>query len=68
LELPVSDLASGPYDSEQEREYQRQLEELVRSLDEAAEDLERNGPVSAEELRRGLLEVFAELSGELEPR
>ena len=64
----MSDRPPGTIQSEEdEREYQRRLEELVRSLDEASEDLDRNGPVPAEELRRGLLELFTELSGDVEP-
>ncbi len=36
------------------------LRELAASLDEAADDLDTNGPVQAEELRRTLLGLEAE--------
>jgi hypothetical protein len=44
--------------------YQREVERLNALLDEGAEDLERNGPVSPEELRRVLVELFEEVSGD----
>lgn len=36
------------------------LRELASSIDEAADDLDADGPVSAEELRRALLGLEAE--------
>ena len=43
----------------------RQARELVASLDAAADDLERNGPVPPAEVRRTLDALFAELEAEL---
>ena len=43
---------------------ERQMAELAASLDAAAEDLERNGPVSSAEVRRVLLALYAELDAE----
>jgi hypothetical protein len=41
-------------------EAERQARKLAEELDEAAEDLEANGPVSPTELRQRLLELEAE--------
>ena len=43
---------------------EHQATELVASLDAVAEDLERNGPVPAAEVRRILQALYAELSAE----
>ena len=43
---------------------ERQAAELAASLDAAAENLERNGPVSPAEVRRALLALYAELDAE----
>ena len=39
-----------------------QARELAASIDAAADDLERNGPVSAGEVHRALLSLYAELA------
>ena len=44
---------------------ERQARELAASLDDAAADLERNGPVPPAEVRRTLDALFAELEAEL---
>lgn len=49
-------------------EYQRELDDLSASLNEAAADLERNGPVSKEELLRSLREMLPETDGDVERR
>lgn len=46
---------------------ERQATELAASLDAAAEDLERNGPVPAAEVRRILQALYAELNAERAP-
>jgi hypothetical protein len=43
---------------------ERQARELAASLDTAADDLERNGPVPPAEVRRTLLALYAELGRE----
>ena len=43
---------------------ERQASELAAILDEAAGDLERNGPVPVEELRRRLSALHAEPAAE----
>lgn len=43
---------------------EQQARELAASLDAAADDLERNGPVPAAEVRRTLLALYAELGEE----
>jgi hypothetical protein len=44
------------------REHERELRELAASLNEAADDLRRNGPVSSDDLRRALGGVFSGLN------
>ncbi len=44
-----------------------QASELAAMLDEAADDLKRNGPVPVEELRRRLSALHAELAAEEQP-
>jgi len=43
---------------------EQQAHELAASLNAAAEDLERNGPVPPTEVRRALLDLYAELGGD----
>lgn len=43
---------------------QARLRELAASIDEAADDLDANGPVSPDELRRELLALEAEWAGD----
>lgn len=43
---------------------ERQTRELAASLDAAADDLERNGPVPPAEVRRTLATLYAELGEE----
>ena len=45
-------------------EAERQARKLAEELDEAAADLEANGPVSPAELRQRLLELEAEWAGQ----
>ena len=45
-------------------EAERQAQELAALIDEAGDDLARNGPVSPEELRRRLEALEAEWAGE----
>ncbi len=53
---PVCPLPTSPAE--------QQAAELAVSLDAAADDLERNGPVPPAEVRRTLLALYAELSAE----
>lgn len=43
---------------------EQQARELEAVLNAAADDLERNGPVPSDEVRRILLALYAELAGE----
>ena len=56
---------SAPEPKPTPAEAKRQMRELVASLDAAADDLERNGPVPPAEVRRTLDALFAELAAEL---
>ena len=50
--------------NEQPTPAEQQAAEFAASLDAAADDLERNGPVPAAEVRRTLQALYAELGAE----